>query len=111
MNLNHLHLHVRNLTKSRRFYETYFGFREHARHGRILFLRNRRGFSLALAPAAKVERFPAWFHYGFRLPSASAVRRLHGRLGRAAGPLGDEAGYVWFRCTDPDGYAIEVYWE
>jgi hypothetical protein len=23
----------------------------------------------------------------------------------------ENPGYITFRCTDPDGYGIEVYWE
>jgi catechol 2,3-dioxygenase-like lactoylglutathione lyase family enzyme len=115
MDLNHLHLHVRDVARSRRFYETYFGFREKARHGEILFLTNDQAFDLALAPAANVEPFPPWFHFGFRLPSSEAVRALHRQMTSegvpAPRPLVDDPDLVSFRCTDPDGYAVEVYWE
>ena len=50
IDLNHLHLHVRNMNRARRFYESYFGFREHMRVGDILFLRNADGFDLTLRP-------------------------------------------------------------
>lgn len=50
MDLNHLHLHVHDLNKTRKFYETYFDFKEHTWHGQILFLRNRDEFDLALMP-------------------------------------------------------------
>lgn len=111
MDLNHLHLHAKSIAKTRKFYETYFGFRELTWHGGILFLRNRDGFDLAIAPSRKREPLPAWFHFGFRLPDAASVRRLHRKLGRRAAPLGEEPGFVWFRCSDPDGHSIEVYWE
>jgi catechol 2,3-dioxygenase-like lactoylglutathione lyase family enzyme len=114
--LNHLHLHVRSLERARDFYTRYFGFSEHARHGEILFLRDAPdGVDLALAPSARVEPFPAWFHFGFRLPDAQAVRALHSRMAgdrieiRVA--LQEFPDFVFFRCADPDGREIEVYWE
>jgi catechol 2,3-dioxygenase-like lactoylglutathione lyase family enzyme len=114
--LNHLHLHVRSVERARRFYERWFGLREHARHGEILFLRDADdGLDLALAPAAELEAFPAWFHFGFRLGDAASVRALHGEMSaageRVLTPFAEEPGFACFRCADPDGYAIEVYWE
>ena len=115
MDLNHLHLHVLDQDRSRTFYETYFGFRERVRHGDILFLTNQDSFDLALAPAETVESFPKWFHFGFHLPSADDVRALHKRMTAdgIAVPKGlvDEPDLVSFRCVDPDGYGIEIYWE
>lgn len=113
--LNHLHLHVRDVERAWRFYTRHFGFAESVRHGDILFLRNRDGFDLALAPARAVESFPEWFHFGFRLDSAEAVRSLY-RAMQVEGttirkPLVDDPDLVSFRCADPDGYGIEVYWE
>jgi catechol-2,3-dioxygenase len=114
MDLNHLHLHVRNVDRSKRFYESYFGFRERVRHGDILFLRNTSGFDLALVPDRTPLSFPQWFHFGFRLGSACTVRTLHGHMsseGAQVQDIKEYPGYLTFRCTDPDGYGIEVYWE
>lgn len=115
MNLNHLHLRVRSRERSQRFYETYFGLAEWVRHGDIVFLRDQAGMDLALAPAEQVEALPAWFHFGFRLPSPQAVEDLYGRLAGAGvlirEALTREEDLVYFRCADPDGYGIEVYWE
>jgi catechol 2,3-dioxygenase-like lactoylglutathione lyase family enzyme len=115
MDLNHLHLHVRDLAKARAFYERYFAFREHVLHGNILFLRNADGFDLALAPAEGTGEFPHWFHFGFRLSSPEAVRAMHGRMSAdrvpIAKPLHDDPEFVSYRCLDPEGHAIEVYWE
>lgn len=115
MNLNHLHLRVRDLDRSLAFYARFFGLNEHVRHGAIAFVTDDARFDLALAPADEVEPLPAWFHFGFRLDDADAVRRLHDEM-QAAGvaivePLGVHQDLVWFRCADPDGYRIEVYWE
>ncbi len=114
MDLNHLHLHVRNVDRSKRFYESYFGFRERVRHGNILFLRNTSGFDLALVPDQTLLSFPEWFHFGFRLGSARAVRKLHSRMRSEGVQVHDieaHADYVTFRCMDSDGYGIEVFWE
>lgn len=113
MDLNHLHLHVRNLDHAKHFYESYFGFREHTRHADILFLRNASGFELALRPERKPSSFPEWFHFGFRLASERAVRKLRGRLSAEGVRVQEIEGYdnyVTFRCKDPDGYSIEIYW-
>jgi len=115
MNLNHLHLHVRSRDASQRFYETHFGFSEWTTHGDILFLRDEAGLDLALAPAADAGEPPGWFHFGFRLPRAAEVEQLHRRLAgegvRMRGPMIQDVDLVSFRCFDPDGYGIEVYWE
>ena len=115
MQVNHLHLHVTDLDRSRAFYERWFGFEEHVRHGDILFLRDAGGLDLALAPDDTPASLPAWFHFGFRLESGDAVRALRTEMeaeGVAmATELFDYEDLVSFRCTDPDGYAIEIYWE
>ena len=115
MDLNHLHLHVREVETARRFYETLLGFREKIWHGDVLFLTNDDGFDLALAPDTVAGTFPPWFHFGFRLASPDAVRALHARMSVAGvpmrAPLFEEEGFMCFRCADPDGHQIEVYWE
>jgi catechol 2,3-dioxygenase-like lactoylglutathione lyase family enzyme len=114
VDLNHLHLHVSDQARSRSFYERWFGFRERVCHGDILFLASPEGFDLALAPGDP-GAFPAWFHFGFRLPASEDVRDLHGRMAAAhvAGlrDLAEEDDFVSFRLRDPDGHSIEVYWE
>lgn len=115
MNLNHLHLHVASVDRAADFYARCFGLRPFVRHGEILFMRDDAGMDLALAPAQEVERFPDWFHIGFRLPSKADVEALYGRVasGGAAvtAPLEVLDDFAFFRCLDADGYQIEVYWE
>ncbi|MBI3099668.1 MAG: VOC family protein [Planctomycetes bacterium] len=115
MDLNHLHLHVRDVERARQFYETWFGFRERVRHGKILFLRNGDGFDLALAPESEPSPFPEWYHFGFRLPTPDDVRAVYKRMSTDGvtlrAQLTEEPDFVTFRCMDPDGYGIEVYWE
>ncbi len=113
--LNHLHLHVSSVARARAFYMNYFGLRDHVWHDDILFMRDTSaGLDLALAPAESLDAFPAWFHFGFRLEHADDVRALHERLlndGIETSPLTQLPDFVVFRCHDPDGYQIEVYWE
>jgi catechol 2,3-dioxygenase-like lactoylglutathione lyase family enzyme len=115
VDINHLHLKVSSVARSKAFYARHFGLTEHVWHGDMVFMRDRAGMDLALAPAAEPERMPDWFHFGFRLESVAAVEALHDELA-AAGvpmvePLAREPDLISFRCSDPDGYAIEVYWE
>lgn len=96
------------------FLRVVLSLRERVRHGDILFLRNTSGFDLALAPDRTPFSLPEWFHFGFRLGSARAVRKLHGRMsseGMKVHDIEEHADYVTFRCMDSDGYGIEVYWE
>jgi catechol-2,3-dioxygenase len=115
MNINHLHLKVGSVEEAAAFYERFFGLTRHVTHGEILFLRDGAGMDLALAPAGDEPPMPAWFHFGFRLASAAEVEALHARLAQAGVPMGEtlarEEDYISFRCRDPAGNAVEVYWE
>lgn len=114
-NLNHIHLHVLSVDRARDFYALHFGLRPHVTHGDILFMRDDAGLDLALAPTQKLDAFPSWFHIGFRLPTSEDVIALHGRMlsagVRIRQPLENHADFTVFRCADPDGHLIEVYWE
>jgi catechol-2,3-dioxygenase len=115
MNLNHIHLHVASVERAAEFYARNFGMRQHVWHGDVVFMRDEAGMDLALAPTDKVEPFPSWFHIGFRMDDRAAVgalfRRLEGGETPIRTPLTDEGDFAFFRCSDPDGYQIEVYWE
>jgi catechol 2,3-dioxygenase-like lactoylglutathione lyase family enzyme len=115
MDLNHLHLHVSDQAAVRDFYGAHFGFKDLVRDGHILFMRNDDGFDLALAEDENPAPFPAWFHFGFRLDNAQAVRDVHASMKRAGVNfvvgLNEEPHYVWFRAEDPAGHVVEVYWE
>lgn len=115
MELNHLHLHVRDVGVSRSFYETHLRLTEKVRYGDLLFLRDESGFDLALMLDESPAAMPPWFHFGCRLASASAVRATYESM-RQAGvtirkALYEDPELVSFTCEDPDGYAIEIYWE
>ncbi len=117
MDLNHVNLRVRDATACREFYERHFDFRFAHEIDGGLFLRNDDGFLLVLAPADPHENLPDGFHIGFGLPDAEAVVHVHARL-TAAGVDATEVqdfrpgeAFVTFRCHDPDGTEIEVFWE
>lgn len=114
MDLNHIHLHVADVARARAFYETYLGFEEKVWHGDILFLTNEERFDLALAPG-EAHAFPRWFHFGFRLAPKEAVRSLFDRMREGGAsilhPYEDDEEMSFFRCADPDGHGIEIYWE
>jgi catechol 2,3-dioxygenase-like lactoylglutathione lyase family enzyme len=115
--LLHLGLLVRDQQRSLRFYQAYFGFdAAGARRypdGTVI-VRNADGFDLALHPGEPPGRHADFLHFGFELPDADAVRGLLARMEADGVPVEerwDEPGYVSFKCLDPDGWRVEVYWE
>jgi catechol 2,3-dioxygenase-like lactoylglutathione lyase family enzyme len=116
--LTHLALAVRDAERSRRFYETYFGFdatpAERMSDG-VLMLYDAGGFSLALKETDEPISLPSFFHFSFRgASSPEAVRAFRDRLGRDGVPIveeWDEPDYVSVKCRDPDGYVVEFAWE
>jgi catechol 2,3-dioxygenase-like lactoylglutathione lyase family enzyme len=115
--MKHLALAVTDQERSRRFYETYFGFdAQPARtyDGGVLMLYDADGFSLALGPAGGPIELPAFLHFGVGLPSPEAVRAFRDRLAADGVPIveeWDEPDYVSVKCRDPDGYVVEASWE
>ncbi|MBV8601850.1 MAG: VOC family protein [Candidatus Eremiobacteraeota bacterium] len=115
MNIKHLHLHVKNRSESEQFYEAWLGLRI-ARRGKVItFMTDDSGFDLALMDDPAPGSMPQWFHFGTRVESSDAVSTLHQEMRQAAVPIAkplfQDETMSSFRCVDPDGYAIEVYWE
>ena len=115
--MNHLALAVADQQRSRRFYETYFGFdaRPADRYpDGTLMLHNSDGFDLALGEVDEPIRLPPFFHFGIGVSSPDEVRAFRERL-LAGGVVlveeWDEPAYVSVKCCDPDGYVVEVAWE
>jgi catechol 2,3-dioxygenase-like lactoylglutathione lyase family enzyme len=108
--MDHLAIPVRDQERSRRFYETYFGFG--ARSARryddgVLMLYNAAGFALALGPGGERDAGPSWMHFGVSLAGRDAVLELRDRLaadGVEVVEAWDEPDYVSVKCRDPDGY-------
>lgn len=116
MRLDHLNLRVRDARACRAFYEEHLGFELAFEAEDGYFLRNDHGFLLALVPAEDHRPLPDGVHIGFSMPP-DEVRDLHERF-TAAGlrvtPVEDSRpgeDYITFRCWDPDGTEIELYWD
>lgn len=115
--MRHLALAVTDQERSRRFYETYFGF--NARPPRryddgVLMLYDASGFSLALGPVDGPIELPPFLHFGVHAGSPEDVRAFRGRLRADGVPIveeWDEPEYVSVKCADPDGYVVELSWE
>jgi catechol 2,3-dioxygenase-like lactoylglutathione lyase family enzyme len=115
--VKHLALAVTDQERSRRFYESYFGF--DARPSRwyddgVLMLYNAEGFSLALGPTDGPIQLPRFVHFGIHLASPDIVRSFRDRLTADGIPIveeWDEPDYVSVKCRDPDGYVVEAAWE
>ena len=115
--MDHLAIPVRDQERSRRFYETYFGFgvrpAKHYDDG-VLMLYDASGFALALGPSTEPIAKPSWMHFGVGLPSREAVLALRDRFvgdGIELVEECDEPAYVSVKCRDPDGYIVEASWE
>ena len=112
--MDHLAIPVRDQSRSRRFYETYFGFG--ARPARnyddgVLMLYNAAGFALALGSTEEPIVRPSWMHFGMSLPDRRTVLALCDRLAADGVELAeqwDEPKYVSVKCRDPDGYIVEA---
>ena len=117
MDLNHLNLRVRNAAACRDFYERHFGFRPAFEAEGGYFVRNDEGFLLALVPAVEHQPLPAGFHIGFRVAAPADVESVHADLSESGVAVSDleddrpDSEYVTFRCWDPDGTEVEVFWE
>ena len=117
MDLNHLNLRVRDAVACRDFYQDHFGFRRAFEAEGGFFVRNDAGFLLALIPADDHEPLPPGVHIGFGLDDADAVLALRDRLTSGGVRVADledfrpKEQYVTFRCWDPDGTEVEIFWE
>jgi catechol 2,3-dioxygenase-like lactoylglutathione lyase family enzyme len=115
--VNHLALAVADQDRSRRFYETLFGFDARPADtysDGTLMLQNSEGFDLALGRVDEPIHLPRFFHFGMSVSSPDEVRALHERLvagGVAIVEEWEEPQYVSVKCRDPDGYVVEVFWD
>jgi len=117
MTINHLHLKVADIQKSIAFYTSLFGFREKVKFSdKFYFLQDSSGFDLALDEKSEVLPLPPGFHFGFALQNREQVIAALEKFRSAYpellhGGLNEHGSWGDFNCTDPDGYAIQVYWD
>jgi catechol 2,3-dioxygenase-like lactoylglutathione lyase family enzyme len=117
LRLRHLGLPVRDRERSLRFYATYFGFDPASPRSYpdgTTIVRDPDGFDLALHPEAEPPAGPGFLHFGFRVADRETVRGLRRRMESDGVPVvefDDEPDLASFKCLDPDGWRVEVYWE
>ena len=117
MRLRHLGLPVRDRDSSLDFYATYFGFdlaSARSYPDGTTIVRDEGGFDLALHPVTEPPGEAGFLHFGFRVADRKAVTELRRRLESDGVPVVedvDEPDLVSFKCLDPDGWRVEVYWE
>ena len=117
VDLNHMNLRVRDATACRAFYERHFGFRLAFEADGGYFVRNDDGFLLALIPTPDHMALPDGFHIGFGVSGPDEVITVHramttdGVRTTAIEDFRPREGYVTFRCWDPDGTEVEIFWE
>jgi catechol 2,3-dioxygenase-like lactoylglutathione lyase family enzyme len=117
MRLRHLGLPVRDFERSLRFYTAYFGFDPATAQtypDGTTIVRNAERFDLALHPAPDAVAAEGFLHFGFFMADASSAHALRKRLEHNDVPVverDDEPDLVSFKCLDPDGWRVEVYWE
>jgi catechol-2,3-dioxygenase len=114
--VDHLALAVSDQGRSRRFYESYLGFRAEPepREDGVLMLHDVSGFSLALGETEEPISVPGFLHFGVGLPTPEDVRAFAERLAKEGVEIvgtWDESDYVSVKFRDPDGYVVEAGWE
>jgi catechol 2,3-dioxygenase-like lactoylglutathione lyase family enzyme len=116
MRLAHLGLTVTDQERSRRFYETHFGF--NASPARTypdgtLIIHDADGFALALHPGAAAPG-DDFLHFGYVCADPAEVRAVRARLLAAGVALAEDEDtdtYVGIKALDPDGYRVEIAWD
>jgi catechol 2,3-dioxygenase-like lactoylglutathione lyase family enzyme len=113
---NHLHINVRDLARSIRFYEEAFGLKVGFSAGKelIFMVPQTRGHSLALhqvGPDEPVGTAGGFQHFGFKL-DVNDHDRVIKQVEKAGGKLvsrGKHGGqFPYAYIADPDGYVIEL---
>ncbi len=115
LRLAHLNLTVSDADRSTQFYRRWFGFHQILAEydDGTRFISDGSGFELALHRVDQATPSKEW-HFGFLASDADVVRELMSAMAAADLDVADPEdmnGYVGFKCEDPDGHIIEVYFE
>jgi catechol 2,3-dioxygenase-like lactoylglutathione lyase family enzyme len=116
--LTHIHLVVRDLERSLRFYKTVFGMEERFRDGpKMVFLNTPGSQDLITLNEDPDHQEDAGIsggvaHFGFRLRDRADLNKALVEIESAGGSLlkrGEHApGVPYAYVSDPDGYVIEL---
>jgi catechol-2,3-dioxygenase len=116
--VKHVHLSSRDHAASQRFYAAYFDYHFDAVFPRgegidATIIRSPTGFQIFLE-AGSSDALPAWFHFGFFVESAAAVREVYARMVEAGVTIVHaliDAPFTNYFFADPDGHVVQVYFD
>jgi catechol 2,3-dioxygenase-like lactoylglutathione lyase family enzyme len=116
--LTHIALAVRDVDRASRFYQQVFGAVEVCRSDAFVQLQTpgaRDAIVLEKRVAARVGKSAGIAHFGFRLQSPADIDAAAAAVRRAGGRVTDQGefcpGEPYVFATDPDGYALEIWFE
>ena len=116
--LTHIALAVRDVDRASRFYQEVFGAVEVYRNDGFVQLQTpgaRDVIVLEERDRTKVGKSAGIAHFGFRLQRPDDIDRAAAAVTRAGGRVTEQGqfcpGEPYVFATDPDGYALEIWFE
>lgn len=115
--LTHIALPVKDVNRSSAFYKKVFGAKEMYTDPDFIQVQTpgSKDIIVFIKKKKPAARSNPGFHFGFRLPKASAINSIIKTIKNAGGKI-KETGefipgepYVFF--YDPDGYEVEIWFE
>lgn len=113
MKLNHLDLQVQDVTRTKAFFERYFGLHVQSNPSSpaLVILTDEAGFVLVLQRSQTPQPYPEGFHLGFLLDDVASVQALHARALADGAQVSDvivNGRGTMIYLTAPEGYYVEV---